>query len=60
VKIELDPSNGINIGRLPHVPTAGSQRLRLVFQVTQGANLIGFRVGDQTVGSCNLIVEARR
>ncbi|MHC4218742.1 MAG: hypothetical protein ACYSU7_09840 [Planctomycetota bacterium] len=60
VKIELDPSNGINMGRLPHVPTAGSQRLRLVFQVTQGANLIGFRVGDQTVGSCNLIVEARR
>ena len=60
VEIRLDPANGINVGALPHVPTSGNHRLRLVFQVTEGVTVVGFKVGDVPVASCNITVEARR
>jgi hypothetical protein len=60
VEIRLDPANGISVGDLPHVPTAGRQRMRLVFQVTEGVTLAGFRVGDVPVVSFSLPVEPHR
>jgi hypothetical protein len=59
VSIKLDPANGISLGQLPHVPTAGGEKLRLVFQVTEGTQLVGFRLGDVPVVSCNLGVPAK-
>jgi hypothetical protein len=60
VEIVLDPTDGVSMGRLPHVPTSGRQRLRLIFQVTEGVKIVGFRVGDVNVASCNVTVEAKR
>lgn len=54
-RIFLDPGRGIqSIEDLPHLPTAGAQELRLVFRVTEGATIVGFRLGDVTIGTCNL------
>ncbi len=60
VEIRLDPTNGISLGELPHVPTAGHHRMRLVFQVTEGANLAGFRLGNVPVVSFHLPVPPKR
>ena len=59
VTIELDPANGIDLARLPHVPTSGGQRLRLVFHVTEGAQLAGFRVGEIPVVTFSIIVQPK-
>jgi hypothetical protein len=59
VTIELDPGEGISMGQLPHVPTSGGQRLRLVFHVTEGAQLAGFRVGDVPVVSFSMLVQPK-
>jgi hypothetical protein len=60
VEIVLDPADGVDIGGLPHVPSSGRHRLRLIFQVTEGVSIVGFRVGDVNVASCNLNVEIKR
>jgi hypothetical protein len=60
IEIMLDPANGISVGGLPHVPTAGHHRMRLLFQVTEGASLTGFRIGDVPVVSFSLTVPPKR
>jgi hypothetical protein len=59
VEIRLDPGDGISIGGLPHVPTSGSHRMRLLFQVTEGTTLAAFKVGDVPVASCNVAVDPK-
>ncbi len=61
VRIFLDPTRGIaSADDLPHLPTTGEQELRLVFRVTDDVTIVAFRLGDVTVGTCNLIVTERR
>ena len=60
IEIKLEPSDGISIGGLPHVPTAGNHRMRLLFQVTEGVRLSAFKVGDVPVAACNLTVEPKK
>jgi len=60
IEIRLDPGDGISVGALPHVPTSGHQKLRLLFRVTEGVTLAAFKVGDVLVGSCNVAVEPKR
>ncbi|MCH8152674.1 MAG: CvpA family protein [Planctomycetes bacterium] len=61
VRIFLDPARGIaSADDLPHLPTTGEQELRLVFRVTDDVTIVAFRLGDVTVGTCNLIVTERR
>jgi hypothetical protein len=55
-EIRLDPREGIDVSRLPHLPTAGNDKLRLTFHVTEGVTIVGFQVGGINVGSCNLYV----
>jgi hypothetical protein len=60
VRIRIDPSRGIrSMEDLPRLPTAGGQELRLLFRVTGGVTLVGLRLGDVTVGSCDVLVEGR-
>ncbi len=47
------------LDQLPILPTAGTQELMLYFRVTEGATLVGFKVGDKTLGTCNLMVTGR-
>jgi hypothetical protein len=60
IEIRLEPGDGISVGGLPHVPTSGNHRLRLLFLVTEGAKLAAFKVGDVVVGSCNQTIEPKR
>ena len=61
VRIFLDPGRGIaSADDLPHLPTTGEQELRLVFRVTDNITIVGFRLGDVAVGTCNLIVTEKR
>lgn len=61
VRIFLDPTRGIaSADDLPHLPTTGDQELRLVFRVTDNVTIVGFRLGDVPVGTCNLIVTERK
>lgn len=41
---------------LPMIPTSGGNRLYLLFTVTAGATITGFKWGDATVGTCNVAV----
>ena len=59
VEIRLDPARGITVGDVPPLPTAGNQKLRLLFRVTEDSTIVGFRLGDVAVASCNLRVEAK-
>jgi hypothetical protein len=44
------------INLLPVLPTAGGETLKLLFNVTEGKTIIGFKVGDVTVGTSALYV----
>ena len=56
VDITLTPGSGLTLHEIPQPPTAGEQKLRLLFQVTEGTALAGFRVGSVDVASCNYMV----
>jgi hypothetical protein len=60
VEIKIEPGDGISLGALPHVPTSGSQKMRLLFRVTEGTTLAAFKVGDVPVASCNVAVEPKK
>ncbi len=57
--IKLAPGAGLTLKDIPQPPSAGNQALRLVFQVTEGSNLVAFRVGSVNVASCNYNVAAK-
>ncbi len=56
VQIRLDPGRGVPMDDLPRLPTAGGQQLRLIFRVTAGVTIVGFKLGDVTVGTCSVAV----
>jgi len=60
VEIKIEPGDGISLGALPHVPTSGSQKMRLLFRVTEGTTLAAFKVGDVPVASCNVTVDPKK
>jgi len=55
-EIRLDPTNGLSSKVLPILPTSGRERMRLLFHVTQGTQLIGLTFGDAAVASCDVYV----
>ena len=60
VEIRLYPSEGLSPDLIPHLPTSGSQKLRLVFQVTINSSIVGFQFGDVALARCNVPVRERR
>jgi hypothetical protein len=54
--IKLAPGSGLTLKDIPQPPSAGNQALRLIFQVTEGSNLVAFRVGGVHVASCRYAV----
>lgn len=59
-EINLDPTNGMRLKDLPHLPTSGSETMRLVFRVTEGAQIVAFQLGDVPVARCSLSVPVPR
>lgn len=61
VTIRLDPTLGIAaVSELPHLPTAGTQKLRLIFRVTEGVKIVGVRLGNIPIASCDLVTATGR
>jgi hypothetical protein len=56
--INLAPTTRIRtIDQVPSLPTSGNHQLELLFYVTTGATITGFRFGDIDVGYCSQLVE---
>jgi hypothetical protein len=52
-RIKVDFQDSIpTIKHLPILPTAGGETLKLLFAVTEGATVTGFKVSEVTVGNC--------
>jgi len=59
ITVELRPGRYVStIDQMPLLPRTGDQELILVFSVTEGRTITGFKFGDLTVGTCNVEVEA--
>ena len=59
VEIKLTPGSPIDsVGSLPHLPTSGTNKMRLIYQVTGGMTITSFRIGDETVLRTQLLVTA--
>lgn len=57
VDLSLSPRRPIRtIAELPQLSQSGGRKLRLIFSVTEGVKLVGLRLGDIPVASCNLTV----
>ncbi len=56
VEIKIEPTKGIKtVADIPSLPSAGTHELFLLFRVTEGVNVIGFKLGDKiTVANCDL------
>ncbi len=63
MKLSLTPGTPIQtVSELPmHTLTSSnSKTMKLIFQITVGVQLREFRVGDHTIGTCNVKVERSR
>ena len=63
MQLTLTPSTPINaMSELPmHLLTSSKPKsMKLIFQVTEGVRLIEFRVGEFTIGTCNVLVQRQR
>ena len=47
------------VAELPQLSQSGGRALRIIFSVTEGVQLVGLRLGDIPVASCNLTVTGR-
>jgi hypothetical protein len=62
MKLTLTPSTPIqSIGELPiHLLTSSkSKSMSLIFQITNDVRLTEFRVGEFTIGTCNVLIQRR-
>ena len=63
MQLTLTPSSPIrNISELPmHLLTSSKKKgMKLIFQITEDVSLREFRVGDFTIGTCNIIAERNK
>lgn len=61
ITIRLEPARLLGSAEdIPSLPSAGGDRLRLLFQITEGVTIRSFQYGNVTVGTCNLHIEPRR
>ena len=57
VDLSLTPRQPIRtVAELPQLSPSGGRKLILIFRVTEGVQLVGLRLGDIPVASCNLTV----
>jgi len=57
IDLKLTPTRPIeSLTELPHLPTSGANKMRLIYQVTANMTVTSFRIGDETVLRTNLPV----
>ena len=57
VDLSLSPRKPIaTVADLPQLSQSGGRSLRIIFSVTEGVQLVGFRLGEIPVAKCNLMV----
>ncbi|MEE8154065.1 MAG: CvpA family protein [Phycisphaerales bacterium] len=61
VDLSLSPRRPIRtVAELPQLSQSGGRTLRIIFSVTEGVQLVGLRLGDIPVASCNLTAASPR
>ena len=60
VDLSFSPRRPVRtVADLPQLSQSGGRKLILIFSVTEGVQLVGLRLGDIPIASCNLTVAAR-
>ncbi|MCA9291383.1 MAG: CvpA family protein [Phycisphaerales bacterium] len=60
VRVYINSSDRIrSLDELPAQPSSGVNTLTLMFHVTEGATIVGFRVGSEWVANANLLVKPK-
>jgi hypothetical protein len=59
-RIKVDSQNYVKtMNELPTLPSADTHQLKLLFSVTEGATISGLKLGDATLGRCNVPVTGK-
>jgi len=59
VEIRIEPATGLTADQIPHLPSSGDQKLRVIFYVSVNSQIIGLQFGDVSLARCNLTVKPR-
>ncbi len=59
IEIRIEPATGLSADQIPHLPSSGDQKLRVIFYVSENTQIIGLQYGDVSLARCTLDVPAR-
>ena len=56
IAIRIEPATGLSADQIPHLPSSGDQKLRVIFYVSENSQIIGQQYGDVSLARCTLDV----
>ena len=56
IAIRIEPATGLSADQIPHLPSSGDQKLRVIFYVSENSQIIGLQYGDVSLARCTLDV----
>ncbi len=59
IVIRIEPATGLSAEQIPHLPSSGDQKLRVIFYVSVNSQIIGLQFGDVSLARCALAVPPR-
>ena len=59
IEIRIEPATGLSAAQIPHLPSSGDQKLRVIFYVSENTQIIGLQYGDVSLARCTLNVTPR-
>jgi hypothetical protein len=54
IEIRIEPATGLSADQIPHLPSSGDQKLRVIFYVSENSQVIGLQYGDVSLARCTL------
>ena len=54
IEIRIEPATGLSADQIPHLPSSGNQKLRVIFYVSENSQIIGLQYGDVSLARCTL------
>ena len=59
IEIRIEPATGLSADQIPHLPSSGDQKLRVIFYVSENSQVIGLQYGDVSLARCTLDITPR-
>ncbi len=59
IEIRIEPATGLTAEQIPHLPSSGDQKLRVIFYVSENSQIIGLQYGDVSLARCTLDIPPR-